>query len=119
MTETTGRPDTNGEHGFLAGFAERLGNARAVRDGTVVLHFTDGGAKHLERSRGRVQVVEGAPPYGDALIEVFGSSDKIAGILSGEKDAVREFLAGGLRVRGDLGYLSDLGVELGVLRRPL
>ncbi len=36
-----------------------------------------------------------------------------------QKDAVREFLAGGLRVRGDLRYLSDLGMELGFLHRPL
>jgi hypothetical protein len=51
-------------------------------------------------------------------LEVYGDAERIRGIVEGEKDAVREFLAGGLRVRGDLRYLSELGLELGFLRRP-
>src|SRR5215217_3759654 len=48
------------------------------------------------------------------FIEVRGDANTVRAILAGERDAREQFLAGGLRVQGDLQYLSDLALELGV-----
>jgi hypothetical protein len=50
---------------------------------------------------------------------VIGDARRIRGILEGEKDATRQFLAGGFRIRGDLQYASDLALELGYIEQPL
>jgi hypothetical protein len=117
MTE---RPPATGGTAFLEPLVERLSSTRSVRPGTITLHLTGGRPAHLLCEPSGVRTAEGPlagaePP----LLEVYGDADRIRAILDGEKDAVREFLAGGLRVRGDLRYLSDLGMELGFLRRPL
>ncbi|MGZ6983205.1 MAG: SCP2 sterol-binding domain-containing protein, partial [Ilumatobacteraceae bacterium] len=104
---------------FLTPFAERLSKARTLREGTIALHFTDGRSAHLECSPAGVQITEGMPADHTPLLEVMGDPQRIQAILEGRKNAVKEFFAGGLRVRGDLGYLSELGMELGILRRPL
>jgi hypothetical protein len=119
MAKATGRSGAKARRRIILGLAERMGSARSLREGAVVLHYADGTTTHLQSAGGAVRVAEGAPAQGEVLLEVFGDADTISGILAGERDAVREFFAGGLRVRGDIGYLSDLGVELGILRRPL
>jgi hypothetical protein len=48
-----------------------------------------------------------------------GDANTVRAILDGDRDAREQFLAGGLRVQGDLRYLSDLALELGVLKEPL
>jgi hypothetical protein len=50
---------------------------------------------------------------------VIGDAGAVQDILDGRVDARERFLAGGIRVRGDLRYLSDLGLELGLLKQPL
>jgi hypothetical protein len=119
MAKSTGRSGAKSRRRILDGLAERMGSARSLREGAIVLHYADGTSTHLQSAGGAVRVADGAPVQGEVLLEVYGDADTIGAILAGEKDAVREFFAGGLRVRGDIGYLSDLGVELGVLRRPL
>jgi hypothetical protein len=119
MADSEDRPKGTGK-AFLTPFIERLAKARALREGTITLQFTDGGSAHLECSRAGVRINERmAAGEHTPLIEVMGDSRRIQAIIEGRKDAVKEFLAGGLRVRGDLDYLSDLGMELGILRRPL
>ena len=54
-----------------------------------------------------------------AFIQVMGDANTVRAILDGDRDAREQFLAGGLRVQGDLRYLSDLALELGVLKEPL
>jgi hypothetical protein len=118
MVDPEDRPKAT-SRAFLTPFAERLSKARALREGTITLHFTDGSSAHIECSRAGVQVAEGVAGERTPLLEVMGDAERIQAILEGRKDAVKQFFAGGLRVRGDLGYLSDLGMELGILRRPL
>jgi hypothetical protein len=50
---------------------------------------------------------------------VLGDANVVRAIFDGEKDAVKQFLVGGLRVRGDLRHFSDLFLELGILKTPL
>jgi putative sterol carrier protein len=52
-------------------------------------------------------------------IEIIGDAKRIKAIFEGKKDARKQFLAGGIRVRGDLRYLSDMLLELGILTEPL
>jgi len=52
-------------------------------------------------------------------VEIMGDAKRIQAIAEGKKDPRKQFLAGGIRVRGDLRYLSDVLLELGILTEPL
>ena len=54
-----------------------------------------------------------------SLFEVWGDANVVRAIIDGENNAMRQFLAGGLRIRGDLRFFSSIAVELGVLKKPL
>ena len=103
----------------LANVAKRLGAAKAVRGGHIVLHLkgAGGGVYHLDCSAGPPKVVKGTPRAAP-IIEVIGDAKRILAIVEGKKDGRRQFLAGGIRVRGDLRYLSDLALELGIIKEP-
>jgi hypothetical protein len=68
-----------------------------------------------------VQVLDAAdaPLDREVALEIRGDAETVQAIIDGEKDAAKEFFAGGIRVRGDLRYLSDVMLELGLLERPL
>jgi hypothetical protein len=53
------------------------------------------------------------------LLEVIGDPRRIRAIVRGEKDARMQFFAGVIRVRGDMHYLSELGMQLGFLKTPI
>ena len=104
----------------LATFAKRLSGAKALRRGHILLNLkgTGGGTYHLDCSARPLQVVKGTP-RATSLIEVMGDVKRIVAIVEDKKDGLRQFLAGGIRVRGDLRYLSDLALELGIIKEPL
>jgi hypothetical protein len=45
-----------------------------------------------------------------------GDADRIGAILDGSKEGRLQFYAGGICVRGDLHYLSELAYELGLVK---
>jgi hypothetical protein len=47
---------------------------------------------------------------------VIGTADRIRPILDGSKDGRLQFYLGGIRVRGDLQYLSEIAHELGFIK---
>ena len=103
--------------------ADKLQGDRLLRDGSIVLR-TDSdaaGGLILRAGQQRFEVVphagieDGDPP----LLEVVGDPRRLAAIVRGEKDARKQFLAGGIRVRGDMSYLSELGMQLGFLDKPI
>jgi hypothetical protein len=102
----------------LEPLAERLGKSSKTREGVIALRFNDGGSTVLHSARGKIEVRDVPASDESPLIEVFGDRGRIEGIINGEKDARKVFLAGGLRVRGDLRYLSELAVDLGLLDEP-
>jgi hypothetical protein len=53
------------------------------------------------------------------LLEVIGDPRRIGAIVRGTKDARMQFFAGGIRVRGDMHYLSEIGMRLGFLKKPI
>jgi hypothetical protein len=55
----------------------------------------------------------------EPVLEIHADAETVQRILDGEKDAAKQFFAGGIRVRGDLRYLSDVALELGLLEQPL
>jgi hypothetical protein len=100
--------------------AEKMGKTHSQRQGYIVFKLSgdDGGDFHLDCSGGKARLTKGQAPR-TPLIEVVGDAKRIRGILDGEKDATRQFLAGGFRIRGDLRYASDLALELGYIEQPL
>jgi hypothetical protein len=107
----------------LRGLAERLEGNAVLREGTVVLHLRGRAARdyHFDTDARHVQLRDAAAATTDRapLLEIFAEAETARAIVDGEKDATEQFLAGGIRVRGDLQYLSDVAVELGLLKRPL
>jgi SCP-2 sterol transfer family len=121
-------PDAAGEtraslHNSLRRLAQRLRESKSLRQGDIVFRLAGSAAGNycLECSESEVRVAESAAAGADRqpLIEVMGDAETIRAIIDGEKDATKQFLVGGIRVRGDLRYLSDLALELGLLKAPL
>ena len=107
----------------LGGLAQKLDAATRVRTGDIVLHLSGaaGGEFCLSSRAGKTTVATASRGLEDRkpLIEVWGEANLIRSILKGEKNALKQFMVGGLRIRGDLRYFSDLAVELGILENPL
>ena len=107
-------------HGRLL---ERLAKTKAMKPGDIVFRLAGpgGGNFVVECSEKGARVAESAAAGADCapLVEVIGDAKRINAILAGTKDARKEFLAGGFRVRGDLRYLSNVALELGILKEPL
>jgi hypothetical protein len=100
---------------FSAGF-ER---ARTRRVGSILLRLSgeNGGDFYLHSTSAGCSVSHEAaaePPH----VEVIGDADRICAILLGEKEGRLQFYAGGIRVRGDLQYLSELAHEMGLISEP-
>lgn len=102
---------------------ERIDAAPRVKPGEVELHLTGKQAGDyrigLGQGKATVSAMAGRPTERRPTLEVWGDADTIRAILDGDKDPVKQFLVGGMRVRGDLRYLSEMGVELGILDKPL
>lgn len=117
MTETTEFQQT------LERVAERFAKSRSMRRGNVLFRLTGsgGGTYVVECGDGQARVITSpaAEPDTAPLIEVIGDAARVRAVLSGAKDARMQFLAGAFRVRGNLRYLSDAAVELGLLEKPL
>jgi hypothetical protein len=119
------RTDTEGPETVRDSFsrlAKRLDESRTARDGEIVFRLSGkgGGDYRVGRRAGRMTVAELAAGEAPAtLIEVSGDAAVVRAILEGKKDAVKQFAAGGVRIRGDLSYFSDLALELGIIDAPL
>lgn len=110
------RPDVS----FFRPLLERAAKLESLRDGVVRFRFSDGGDAVIRCSRGKAELSDELGAIeGEPLIEVMGDRKRIQAIIDGKKDARLQFLGGGLRVRGDLRYFSDVAMELGILREPL
>jgi putative sterol carrier protein len=105
----------------LQELASKLAQAKNARAGDIVLRLSGkGGATYrLSSGRGKAEVTETTDVPMQPLIEVIGDAVALQAVIDGKIDARKQFLAGGIRVRGDLQHLSDLAVELGLLKHPL
>jgi hypothetical protein len=107
----------------LERISERLAKSRSVKQGDIVFRLTgDGGGTFLVEcgpGSARVTPLPSTAPDRAPILEVIGDAARVHAVLAGEKDARMQFLAGAFRVRGDLRYLSDVALELGLLKEPL
>ena len=101
--------------------ATKLHRDRRLRPGAIVFRAADGEAPvfTLRSSDTSFEVQTAAAVDPSPLIEVIGDLRRIGAIVRGEKDGRLQFFAGGIRVRGDIQYLSELGMQLGFLKKPL
>jgi hypothetical protein len=102
--------------GDVSALLERSSNAR---DGTITLRFIDEDTSsvslHLSAGKARLE----KDPVGDSPhVEIIGDARRLVAILGRKKEGRAQFFAGGLRVRGDLRYLSALAYELGMISEP-
>jgi len=114
------KPQSKSVESVLGDLAARAGKAKALRDGIVAFELTGpgGGDFLLDCGASRARLSKGKPSR-KPIIHVTGDASRIRAILEGKKDARKQFFAGGIRVRGNLPYLSEIAVELGILREPL
>jgi hypothetical protein len=99
--------------------AERVRNARSRRHGTILLRLTGpgGGDYAVQSTEGTMRVLKEIP-HAPHQFEVIGDARRIQAILEGKKEGRAQFFAGGIRIRGDLQYLSELAHELGLIKEP-
>lgn len=104
----------------LHDFAKRLSATTVLRDGHIVLRLKgEGAADYCFRcENGAASLKQDVPP-GDHHIELIGDARRIRSLLECKKDARVHFLTGGFRVRGNIRYISDLAMELNILKQPL
>ena len=100
-------------------FVTKFDRARTRRLGSILLRLTgeNGGDFYLHSTSAGCSMsresTAGAPH-----VEVIGDANRIRAILDGRKEGRLQFYAGGIRVRGDLQYLSDLAYEMGLIKEP-
>jgi SCP-2 sterol transfer family len=100
--------------------AKKFSGMKCLRDGHIVLRLSgEGGGTYALKCEERKVSLVGEVPAGQHPMELIGDSRRVLSILEGKKDARTQFLAGGFRVRGDIRYVSDLGIELGILKEPI
>lgn len=106
----------------LERLSQRLAKSKIVKPGDIVFRLTGQGGGNFVAQFGEAgtRVVKSAAAGAGRtpLVEVIGDTGRIRAILAGEKDARKQFLAGGFRVRGDLRYVSDIALELGIIKEP-
>ncbi len=104
----------------LDGLAKRLAGCKSLRSGSIAFLMPDrsGGEYRIDCQPGSARVTDGASQR-THHVEVIGSSAKVRALISGDRDPVKVFLSGGVRLRGDLRYASDLALELGLIEEPL
>ena len=99
-------------------FSSDFEKAQTRRVGSILLRLSgeNGGNFYLHSTNSGCSVLHEAaeaPPH----VEVIGDADRICAILRGDKEGRLQFYAGGMRVRGDLQYLSELAHEMGFIRK--
>jgi hypothetical protein len=99
---------------------KRLHSEKVLRPGLIVFRTGDGSGQSftLRTSDDGVQI-QREQDHTSPLLEIIGEPSRIHAILRGDRDARAQFFRGGLRVRGDMHYLSDLGMRLGFLQKPI
>jgi hypothetical protein len=115
---------TVGVEALLEQAAGKLAGCRALKRGVILVRVTGAGAEPADywfdcAEKGARLVREAPRPEASPTIEIIGDARNISGVLTGQKNALKHFLAGGFRVRGDLRYFSDLALEMGILTNPL
>lgn len=97
----------------------RFEGARSRCHGTILLRLLGegGGEFHLHSDSNGCGLSRQAG-QDQPLVEIIGDAAKVRAVLDGSREGLAQFYRGGIRVRGDLRYLSGLAHELGFIRQP-
>jgi hypothetical protein len=121
MTENETRSERNDPseiESSLMAVSRILSDSAQLKPGNILIRFTDSGEEYSIETREREARMIRAAPATAPLVEVHGSSTVLKAIMDGRKEASRAFLAGGIRVQGDVPYLESLLKEIGLLQCP-
>jgi hypothetical protein len=122
MSKQSGQRTTDIEKevkSMFADFSRKLESAKTLRAGSFKLRLTgEGGADYYIHATNSKCEASTDPGSGPSHFEVVGDARRIRAILDGSKDGQMQFYAGGILIRGDLRYLSDLAYELGIIKEP-
>ena len=110
--------------GSLDTLSKKLNKASYIRDGEIVLHLSgkSGAEYRLHTDKRKTTIIKGRAGVSESVkpsLEIWCDAARMKTILDGKKDPVKQFLAGKMRVRGDIHYLSELGEEIGILQKRL
>jgi putative sterol carrier protein len=78
----------------------------------LTIHGEGGGVWTLRTGDGEVSLVPGEGD-GAPTVEVAAEAEALVPVLSGDVDGRAAFLAGGIRVRGDVGAIQQFSAALG------
>ena len=101
----------------------RFEGSRMRREGTILIRFVgeDGGEGagdfHIHSRLSGCELSR-EPSQAPPLVEIIGEPERIRAVLEGGREGLAQFYRGGIRIRGDLQYLSELAYELGFIREP-
>ena len=96
----------------LVALCGRLSANAPRKRGSIVVHATDLGTEITLEGNRIAERGSAAPP----LVRISAPSSVIKAVMSGQKEASRAFVAGGIQVSGDLVYLEALLKDLGLLK---
>jgi putative sterol carrier protein len=100
----------------LNAFSSRLTGSQAqFKRGSILIRFTDTGEEYSIAMTSREARMTNSAPPAVPLVEVSGPSRVLLAIMDGTQEPRRAFMAGGIRVQGDLPYLEALLKESGLL----
>lgn len=109
----------------LKQLAGRFDRAHSRKEGTIHLQLLGAGGGDFVIASDRLKTtVSGGAKSKPAVsgesahLRIIGDADRIRAILEGRKDGLAAFAGGGIRVQGDLRYLSALATELGFVKKP-
>src|SRR5690348_2052198 len=101
----------------LSDVIRKFEQGRTRRSGSILLRLVgEGGGDFYVHSTGAGCQLSREPLGGPPLFEVIGDAARIRAILDGRREGRLQFYAGGIRVRGDLHYLSELAHEMGFIK---
>ena len=121
MTENeteSDRLDPSEIESSLSELSRTLSDSAQLKPGSILIRFTDSGEEYSMEMREREARMARGVPATAPLVEVHGPSTVLKAIMDGRKEASRAFLAGGIRVEGDVPYLESLLKDLGLLQCP-
>lgn len=102
----------------LLALGGKVSNAVPRAHGSIVVHCTDTGEEFALEAIGSTPRVNRGRGAGPHQVEVRGPADVLKAIAEGRQEPARALAAGGIRVRGDLGYLEAVLKDVGLLECP-
>ena len=97
---------------LLSNFANRLSRVDGGRKGDIRLRCTDLETEFSLSTKGGLRSGQGT---GTPVVSVSAPAAVVRDVLAGRLDAAQALVGGGVRVRGDLGYLELLLKDAGLL----